>query len=326
MKRLFIILMMLLSINSFSQIIVLLDEDFTGNTMPAGWSQVTNELGGTGTQPWTFGSAVMPGDSSYHVDNFPNNAAIFNDDAAGAGGQHDVACLRSPAIDAHLYTNASLKLRYQYAINNENNFGNNDFDDHLVVSLLSNTGAVAIIADHHQTTNPVYHWIDIAQALRDHPEINPALFRIQWSFDDVDSSFGWGCGIDDVALMVHPENDDCSNAVVIDSALPYTISQNAVGATNNNGFISVCGLGMNDGVWYTFTPTQSGTVTITVNPSGWDAEVAVYTGTCGNFTCVAHADDPETITDLAVTAGTQYFINIGYLVSISTSPKVYIIS
>ncbi len=313
MKRLLFILSLLLATSGFSQIIVLLDEDFDGNSMPTGWLQ-SNDGGGTGTQPWTFGSPTMPGNTSLHVDNFPNNAAIFNDDAAGNGGQHDKRQLRSPYIDAHMYTNATMKLRYQYALNNKGSGGVNFFDDHLRVFIFDDAGDHSpYLANHHQTTNPVYHWIDIAQALRDSPSVNPAHFRIAWVFDDVNSSFGWGCGIDDVALMVHPDNDDCAHAKVI-TTLPYLTAQNAVGATNNNGFItpSGCGLGMNDGVWYTFTPSQSGTVTITVTPTGWDAEVAVYTGSCGNFVCAANADDPETITDLAVTAGTQYFINIGY--------------
>ena len=322
MKKLFTIISLLLISTSYSQIIVLLDEDFDGNTAPAGWLQ-SNDGGGTGTQEWTFGSPTMPGSGNNLVANFPNNAAIFDDDAAGANGQHDRRQLRSPYIAASMYTNATMKLRYQYALNNKGYGVDNYFNDHLRVFILDDAGdASPSLSDHNQSTDPVYHWIDLAQALRDNPDVNPAHFRIVWEFDDGDSSFGWGCGIDDVAVMVHPDNDDCQHAIVIDH-LTYTTSQNAVGATNNNGFItpSGCGAGMNDGVWYTFTPTQSGTVTITVSPTGWDAEVAVYSGSCGNFICEARADDPETITDLAVTAGTQYFINIGYYSSYTNQPE-----
>jgi hypothetical protein len=322
MKKLFTIISLLLISTSYSQIIVLLDEDFDGNTAPTGWLQ-SNDGGGTGTQEWTFGSPTMPGSSAYHVANFPNNAAIFDDDTAGANGQHDKRELRSTYIDASMYTNATMKLRYQYALNNKGIGNDNYFDDHLRVYIFDDAGDTSSpLSDHNQSTDPVYHWIDLAQALRDNPDVNPAHFRIFWEFDDGDSSFGWGCGIDDVAVMVHPDNDDCQHAIVIDH-LTYATSQNAVGATNNNGFItpSGCGVGMNDGVWYTFTPTQSGTVTIAVSPTGWDAEVAVYSGSCGNFICEANADDPETITDLAVTAGTQYFINIGYYSAYTNEPE-----
>ena len=72
---------------------------------------------------------------------------------------------------------------------------------------------------------------------------------------------------------------------------------------------------MNDGVWYTFTPTASGTLDLSVDVTGWDHEIAVYTGSCGVFTCVASADSGGTggteSLSISVTAGTQYWLNIG---------------
>ncbi len=111
-------------------------------------------------------------------------------------------------------------------------------------------------------------------------------------------------------------NDACDGAVqVVD--LPYTVSQDATYDTNNDGFIDdICGTnGMNDGVWYSFTVATGGDITVTVDPTGWDAELAVYSGSCGNFDCVDRADsgisgDSETLTFTAL-AGTTYFINIG---------------
>jgi hypothetical protein len=46
-----------------------------------------------------------------------------------------------------------------------------------------------------------------------------------------------------------------------------------------------CGGGMNDGVWYTFTPTVGGALDLVLTTS-WDSEIAVYSGSCGVFTCV----------------------------------------
>ena len=72
---------------------------------------------------------------------------------------------------------------------------------------------------------------------------------------------------------------------------------------------------MNDGVWYTFTPTASGTLDLSVDVTGWDHEIAVYTGSCGVFTCVDSADSGVTSgtesLSISVTAGTQYWLNIG---------------
>ena len=113
-----------------------------------------------------------------------------------------------------------------------------------------------------------------------------------------------------------PANDDCQNAIEV-ATLPYNNSQDATFATNNNGNITTCGYGMNDGVWYKFTVgSANGDITIEVTPSGWDAEVAVYTGSCGSFTCVTYADSggsgtAETVT-FTPTDNTTYYVNVGH--------------
>ncbi len=114
-----------------------------------------------------------------------------------------------------------------------------------------------------------------------------------------------------------PANDACSDAFVVGS-LPYNNSQDASAATNNSGFVSACSGGMNDGVWYTFTPDVNGTVDVVVDAtSSWDHEVAIYSGSCGTFSCVVSVDGTgsggtETLSGVAVTAGTQYWVNVGY--------------
>ena len=125
-------------------------------------------------------------------------------------------------------------------------------------------------------------------------------------------------------------NDSCDTATVLD-ALPFTSNGDATAATNNNGNIVVtdCGYGMNDGVWYTFTPTVSGTIDLVIDPTGWDAEIAVYTGSCGVFTCVDSADGGSTSgsesLSIAITAGTQYFVNLGHYSGTSDSSEgVYV--
>ncbi len=116
-----------------------------------------------------------------------------------------------------------------------------------------------------------------------------------------------------------PVNDDCSGALAA-TVFPYTYTQSdALGATNNNGFIESCSDdGMNDGTWFTFT--GDGTVhDITVSMpsgSGFDPQIGVYSGTCDNLVCVNTIDDEaggETETlSVPTVAGTVYYINVGH--------------
>ncbi|MCF6295059.1 MAG: T9SS type A sorting domain-containing protein [Flavobacteriaceae bacterium] len=115
-----------------------------------------------------------------------------------------------------------------------------------------------------------------------------------------------------------PANDDCANATGVIS-LPYNEVVDATSATNNAGFVSCDGSAvMNDGVWYTFTTINGGTVDIVITGvTGWDPEVRLFSGSCGTFTCVANADSggvggSEAIAGATVAAGTQYWINIAH--------------
>ncbi|MBV8325769.1 hypothetical protein [Chryseobacterium sp.] len=114
-----------------------------------------------------------------------------------------------------------------------------------------------------------------------------------------------------------PVNDACSGALLA-SAFPYTYTQDdAVSATNNGGFITVCADAMNDGTWFKFVG-DGGQFTIKITmPSGstFDAQLDVYSGTCANLVCVDNVDNAgaggaETST-ITTAAGTEYFINVG---------------
>lgn len=115
-----------------------------------------------------------------------------------------------------------------------------------------------------------------------------------------------------------PVNDECSGALVA-STFPYTYTQSdALGSTNNNGNIEVCANKMNDGTWFTFT--GDGTVydiKVTMpSGSGFDPQIGVYSGTCGNLSCENTVDDngmgsAET-TSVSTVAGTVYYVNVGH--------------
>ena len=111
-----------------------------------------------------------------------------------------------------------------------------------------------------------------------------------------------------------PTNDECANATVI-SSLPHNANYDATSATNQ-GFVTASGcIGMNDGVWYKITG-DGGNISVTAAPSSWDLGIAVYTGSCGTFTCVDDSNIGainviEGVT-FASTMGTTYYINIAY--------------
>lgn len=126
-------------------------------------------------------------------------------------------------------------------------------------------------------------------------------------------------------------NDACSGANAI-TALPYSFSQtDGPTSTNNAGFITACTAGsggMNDGLWFTFTPSTSGTVDIVLSnvSASFDPQLDLYSGSCGTLTCIANTDiglggEGETITAQAVTAGTQYFINVGHWSQATDAPE-----
>lgn len=114
-----------------------------------------------------------------------------------------------------------------------------------------------------------------------------------------------------------PVNDTCSGALSA-TAFPYTYTQNdAVSATNNNGFITICPDAMNDGTWFKFIG-DGGQFTVKITmPTGstFDPQMDIYSGTCSSLACVNTADSAggggaETMT-IPTVAGTEYFINIG---------------
>ncbi|WP_353149484.1 FG-GAP-like repeat-containing protein [Flavobacterium sp.] len=107
------------------------------------------------------------------------------------------------------------------------------------------------------------------------------------------------------------------------SAIPITAGLNVVTAVNGTDIPSpICAsngviAGTNGkGEWYSYTPTQNYTVTISTNISQnnplVDTRFHVYTGTCGNLTCFAGDDDSGTnyssFDVFNVTAGTTYII------------------
>ena len=304
MKKIILLSLLLLSPLIYSQSRIFY-EDFSASTIPAGWS-ITNMNGGNGSHTWTFGSGDMPTGQD-----FSGNAAIFND----PNGVHDHQMLYySQGLDLSQHENLTLSFTYAIQAYTE---GGVDYGQ-LVFLVYDNDGSHGYIRakvfDSDQ--DPTTYSFDLQAFLSTHSTVDPAHFIFGFAWDDENHSPTWGAGINNIRILGTPVNDACSDAIAF-NALPYENTQLMNGTTNNSGFITAsgCGLGMNDGVWYKFTPTYSGLVTVSETTNDFDSELGIYTGTCGNLTCAGHADytsgSTETV-EIEVIAGEDYLINIGY--------------
>lgn len=115
-----------------------------------------------------------------------------------------------------------------------------------------------------------------------------------------------------------PVNDACSGALSATS-FPYSYTQtDALGATNNSGFLTTCTDGMNDGTWFSFVGNGGNVDVIVSLPAGssFDPQVGVFTGSCTSLTCIDTEDsggDGETeILSVPTVLGTVYYVNVGH--------------
>uniref|UniRef100_A0AC34G0J2 Uncharacterized protein n=2 Tax=cellular organisms TaxID=131567 RepID=A0AC34G0J2_9BILA len=133
--------------------------------------------------------------------------------------------------------------------------------------------------------------------------------------------FGYAINFDIcVGIVSPPANDDCSGALPV-SVYPYSYTQaDAQHTTNNNGFTIPCyNVGkMNNGTWFTFIGDGSNyriNVAVPVGSQFRFPGIALYTGSCGNLTCLKSkiadsANLPLTI-EFSTVAGTVYYVNVG---------------
>ena len=150
-------------------------EDFEGSTVPSGWT--TNVI--SGGQDWTFGSGAMPGGPD-----FPTNAAIFDDDAAGSGADN-VAELISPVYDLTGATTATLNFDYSLQ----------DFAGSGLLRVEVYDGAAwqeVFLADDQDIPPTNSGDIDVFAYAN-------AAFQVKFTFDD-EGDWGWGAGVDNFLL------------------------------------------------------------------------------------------------------------------------------
>ena len=115
-------------------------------------------------------------------------------------------------------------------------------------------------------------------------------------------------------VPVPPTNDNFADAVALTGNSGSTTGDNSNG-TLETGEVEVAGHG-GASVWYSWTPTTSGTATVTMADSDFDTVLGIFTGSAVNaLTLVAENDDEDNPNEIYtskvvthVTAGTAYKI------------------
>jgi hypothetical protein len=142
--------------------------------------------------------------------------------------------------------------------------------------------------------------------------------RIQFNSSN-DSSFPTSFDIDDVSVQVvsgPPANDACAGALALAAGTPYTVNTAAATATGDPA--PACQPSLGKGVWFSYTPGSSGTISISTCGSDFDTVLAVYAGACGSLTPIACNDNngpsclgSQASVSFSGTSGTTYLILAG---------------
>ncbi|MEW5938744.1 MAG: fibronectin type III domain-containing protein [Chloroflexota bacterium] len=142
--------------------------------------------------------------------------------------------------------------------------------------------------------------------------------RLAWNGLMILALLALSVGAPSPALAATPANDDIGSPVKIYNA-PATLTMSDVDfndANNGAGDPNVCGYG-NPGVhtiWYSFTPSAYGQVTVDTFGSSFDTIVAIWTGTPGALQEVACNDDStsnlQSEVKTALNRGVKYYIEV----------------
>ncbi len=150
-----------------------------------------------------------------------------------------------------------------------------------------------------------------------------------------DGSYGgqWGndnniSGVLTVTPPPPPVNDECSGAITIACGNTYTGSTTAATPESPDPGTCTTTAGTAGAVWFTFVGANSNdagaangtagdTVTLSLEGSAFDTKIRVYSGACGDFTCVAGNDDNAaeggpggswSLIGFDTTVGTTYYV------------------
>lgn len=129
-----------------------------------------------------------------------------------------------------------------------------------------------------------------------------------------------------IKLAAQPSNNNCASAIALIEGTNCAIGNNTLATiepfetlppANQQCWASV----PNNTVWYTFTPSITGTYTTTTdnrlpNATTPDTQLKLFSGSCGSFTLVACSEDNGEVNTLAgqltttLNAGVTYYIQV----------------
>ena len=119
-------------------------------------------------------------------------------------------------------------------------------------------------------------------------------------------------------------NDDFDYAISI-TTIPYRNTQSIVNATTADDDPSLCVYGQGQKyrtVWYRYTPSVNGKITIHTLGSNYDTILSVWNGSRGNLIELACNDDSDgtlqSRVELEISAGTTYYIEVAAYNNISS--------
>ena len=102
---------------------------------------------------------------------------------------------------------------------------------------------------------------------------------------DVGGFLGASGNLSIMATMPPPANDTCAGAIALTNGVPYQM--NTANATEAGDPTPLCQTNFGKGVWFTFTPDMSGTISLSTCNGDLDSVLQVYTGSCGALTPMA---------------------------------------
>jgi hypothetical protein len=184
---------------------------------------------------------------------------------------------------------------------------NNRFFIDVNVTSLGTSGTVGITTDFLGDTEPTVNATGITQ-IGPYPSGTSVVVTLV--HED-----GGACNLalSSVSLTCPPPNDLCANAIAI--SCNSIVTGTTVAATNT-GAPASCGNYVNNatsGVWYTITGWNGPMVASLCTGTSYDSQLAVFTGSCGAFTCVAGSDDfcgSQSQVTWTGTTGTTYYIYV----------------
>ncbi|WP_426429819.1 T9SS type A sorting domain-containing protein [Winogradskyella sp. HB-48] len=235
---------------------------------------------------------------------------VFDSDSSvqETGWSADVTCAPAPTCVAPTIDSATV-------VDSCNPDGTGTFNVEVVVSDAGDAGTV--ISD-GTNTYPVVVGTVTAGPYNSGDSVTLTVDTVDDACDASLGNFTFTCP------QPAPDNDLCADAEMI--ACGDTVTGDTTTATSDPGQ-TYCGTSApsssNGGVWYSFMG-DGGEATFDLSGSSFDTKIYVYTGACGDLTCLDGDDDGGDGTTSLITvtteAGTAYYV---YVSGFSTNRGAY---